>query len=62
MTHAAIAENKRLGAALADLKEGHEKTPPRKRRAGQQRTRCEPAGRRNDGWNSLAARRAKGPA
>ncbi|MBL3568439.1 hypothetical protein JMJ94_02860 [Rhodovulum visakhapatnamense] len=35
VSHAAIAENKRLGAALADLKEGQEKTPPRKRRAGQ---------------------------
>jgi hypothetical protein len=60
VTHAAITENKRLGAVLAYIKEEQEKTPPKKRRAGKQRTRYEPTGRRNDGWNSLAARRAKG--
>lgn len=59
VTHAAITENKRLGAVLEFIKEEQDKGPPKKRRAGKQRTRYKPSGRRNDGWNSLAARRAK---
>ncbi|KRS10686.1 transposase [Roseovarius atlanticus] len=59
VTHAAITENKRLGAVLEFIKEEQDKAPPKKRRAGKQRSRYKPNGRRNDGWNSLAARRAK---
>ena len=33
------------------------KAPPKKRRAGKQRSRYEPNGRRNNGWNSLADRK-----
>lgn len=60
VTHAAITENKRLGAVLEFIKEEQDKAPPKKQRAGKQRSRYTPNGRRNDGWNSLAARRAKG--
>ena len=59
VTHAAVTENKRLGAVLEFIKEEQDKAAPKKRRAGKQRSRYEPTGRRNDGWNSLAARRAK---
>ena len=59
VTHAAITENKRLGAVLEFIKEEQDKAPPKKRRAGKQRSRYKPNDRRNDGWNSLAARRAK---
>ncbi|KNG91763.1 ISNCY family transposase [Pseudaestuariivita atlantica] len=59
ITHAAITENKRLGAVLEFIKEEQDKAPPKKQRAGKQRSRYKPNGRRNDGWNSLAARRAK---
>jgi hypothetical protein len=59
VTHAAITENKRLSAVLEFIKAEQDKAPPKQRRAGKQRTRYEPTGRRNDGWNSLAARRAK---
>ena len=59
VTHAAITENKRLGAVLEFIKEEQDKAPPKTPRAGKQRSRYEPTGRRNDGWNSLAARRAK---
>ncbi len=59
VTHAAVTENKRLGAVLAHIQEEQDKAPPKKRRAGTQRTRYEPTGRRNDGWNSKLARRAK---
>jgi len=62
VTHAAITENKRLGAVLAHIQEEQDKAPPKKRRAGTQRTRYEPTGRRNDGWNSRLARRAKASA
>ena len=60
VTHAAITENKHLSAVLEHIKAEQDKTPPKKRRPGKQRTRYKPNGRRNDGWNSLAARRAKG--
>ncbi len=59
VTHAAITENKRLGAVLKVIKDEQDKAPPKKHRAGKQRTRYEPNGRRNDGWNSKLARAAK---
>jgi len=59
VTHAAITENKRLGAVLEHIKAEQDKAPPKKRRAGKQRTVYTPTGRRNDGWNTLADRRAK---
>jgi len=59
VTHAAVTENKRLGAVLAHIQEEQDKAAPKKKRAGTQRTRYEPNGRRNDGWNSILARRAK---
>jgi transposase len=57
VTHAAITENKRLGAVLEFIKDEQDKAPPKKRRAGKQRSRYTPNGRRNDGWNSLADRK-----
>ncbi|MGX0878382.1 transposase [Roseovarius sp. MBR-154] len=54
VTHAAITENKHLSAVLEHIKAEQDKAPPKKRRAGKQRSRYEPTGRRNDGWNSLA--------
>lgn len=59
VTHAAITENKHLSAVLEHIKAEQDKTPPKPRRAGKQKTRYEPTGRRNDGWNSKLARRAK---
>jgi transposase len=59
VTHAAITENKHLSAVLEFIKEEQDKAQPKKRRAGTQRTRYEPTGRRNDGWNSKLARRAR---
>ena len=59
VTHAAITENKRLGAVLEYIKELQDQTPVPKKRAGKQRTRYVPNGRRNDGWNSKLARSAK---
>ena len=59
VTHAAITENKRLSAVLEHVKAEQEKAPPINKRAGKQRTRYEPNGRRNDGWNSKLAQRAK---
>lgn len=58
VTHAAITENKRLSAALTHVME-LQQTAPKLPRAGKQATRYEPTGRRNDGWNSGAARAAK---
>ncbi|MDD7971026.1 ISNCY family transposase [Roseinatronobacter alkalisoli] len=57
VTHAAITENKHLSAVLEHIKAEQDKTPPKKRRAGKQRSRYEPTGRRNDGWNTLADRK-----
>ena len=60
VTHAAITENKLLSAVLAHIKAEQDKaavTPevkPTSARNGYRKT-----GRRNDGWNSLAARRAR---
>ena len=59
VTHAAITENKHLSAVLEFIKEEQDKAAPKKRRAGKQRSRYQPSGRRNDGWNSKLARRAK---
>lgn len=59
VSHAAITENKHLSAVLEYIKAEQEKAPPRKRAAGKQRTQYQPTGRRNDGWNTLAARKAK---
>jgi transposase len=60
VTHAAITENKRLGAVLEHIKAEQDKAEPKKRPAGKQRTRYQPTGRRNtEGWNSKLAIRAK---
>lgn len=58
VTHAAVTENKRLGAVLEHIKTEQDKAAPKKKRAGKQRTRYTPTGRRNNGWNSKLARRA----
>ena len=59
VTHAAITENKHLSAVLEHIKAEQEQSAPKPRRAGKQRSRYEPTGRRNDGWNSKLAKRAK---
>lgn len=59
VTHAAITENKHLSAVLEHIKAEQDKAPPKKRRAGKQRTRYKPTGRRNNGQNTLADRKAK---
>ena len=59
VTHAAITENKHLSAVLEFIKDAQEKTPPKPRGAGKQRSRYTPNGRRNDGWNSKLAKREK---
>ena len=59
VTHAAITENKHLSAVLEHIKAEQDKAPPKKRRAGKQRTQYTPNGRRNTGWNSLTDRKAK---
>jgi hypothetical protein len=53
VTHAAITENKHLSAVLEHIKAEQEKSPPNKRRAGKQRTRYEPTGRKPPGRPSL---------
>jgi len=59
VTHAAITDNKHLSAVLEFIKEEQDKAALKKHRAGKQRSRYQPTGRRNDGWNSKLARRAK---
>jgi transposase len=59
VTHAAITENKHLSAVLEHIKAEQDKAPPKKKRAGRQRTIYEPTGRRNTGWNTLAERKRK---
>lgn len=49
VTHAAIVENKRLGAILEQIRQEQEKSPPRKHRAGRQRTKYTPTGRKAPG-------------
>jgi hypothetical protein len=58
-THAAITENKHPSAAVEYIKAEQDKVPPKPRRAGKQKTRYEPTGCPNDGWNSKLARRTK---
>ena len=58
LSHSASAPE-HLGAVLEHIKAEQDKTPPKKRRAGKQRSRYKPNGRRNDGWNSKLARAAK---
>ena len=59
VTQAAIVENKHLSAVLEHIKAEQEKAKPKPKRGPAQRTRYTPNGRRNDGWNSLAARKRK---
>lgn len=54
-----IRWNKHLSAVLEFIKAEQDKAPPKAWPAGTQRTRYTPTGRRNDGWNSAAARIAK---
>jgi len=50
VTHAAITENKRLGAVLEFIKAEQEKeTPPKAKPAGKQRTRYKKTGRKPPG-------------
>lgn len=49
VTHAAITENKHLSAVLEHIKAEQDKAPPKKRRAGKQRTRYEPTGHKSLG-------------
>jgi hypothetical protein len=59
VTHAAVTENKRLSAVLEHIMVEQENSVPTPHKAGKQRTRYKPTGRRNDGWNSKLAKRAK---
>ena len=60
VTHAAITENKRLGAVLAHIKVEQEKQPPKvKVKPVSAKNAYRKTGRRNDGWNSKLAIRAK---
>jgi hypothetical protein len=57
VTHAAVTEDKRLGAVLDDIKAQQEKAPPTRRHASKQATPYVPNGRRNaKGWNFNLAR------
>lgn len=47
VTHAAIVENKRLSAVLEQIKKEQRKTLPRQHRAGRQRTKYTPTGRKS---------------
>lgn len=62
MTHAAITENKRLGAVLEAVKEMQDAAAPKVTTVGKQRTRYQPTGRRRKpqkSWmDGRAARRA----
>ncbi|MDB2407632.1 ISNCY family transposase [Jannaschia sp.] len=62
VTQASIVENKNLSAVLEHIKAEQEKSAPKAKRGPIQRTRYTPTGRRNDGWNSTAARIAKSKA
>ena len=61
VTQAAIIENKHLSAVLEHIRAEQEKAgpEPKRKRGPVQRTRYTPNGRRNDGWNSPAARQQK---
>ncbi len=60
VTQASIVANKNLSAVLEHIKAEQEKAKPTRQPV--QRTRYTPNGRRNDGWNSLAARKKKADA
>ena len=49
ITHAAIVENKRLGAVLEQIRQEQEKSLPPAHRVGRQRTKYTPAGRKSPG-------------
>ena len=57
VTHTAITENKHLSAVLEHVKAEQDKAPRKKRRAGKQRSRFKPNGRRNNGWNAWPDRK-----
>ena len=59
VTHAAITESKRLNEVLAFIRTQQEQDPPKARRAGKQRTRYEPTGRKSGGNNTLRDRRRR---
>lgn len=59
VTQAAIVENKHLSAVLEHIKAHQEAEAAKPRRPPVQRTKYIPTGRRNDGWNSPAARKAR---
>ncbi len=57
VTHAAIVENKRLGAVLEQIKQEQVEVPPRKHRAGRQRTKYTPTGRKAPGRPGLQTKK-----
>ncbi len=62
VSHAAVTENKRLGAVLAHIQDLQAAAQPSRKPppVGKQATRYQKTGRRNlEGWNSKLARRAK---
>lgn len=59
VTHAAVTENKRLSEVLALAMALQQAGPPQVPRAGKGERSIRLAGRRNDGWNSKAAKPAK---
>lgn len=56
VTHAAIVENKRLGAVLEQIKQEQGEFPPRHHRAGRQRTKYTPTGRKSPGRPGLQSK------
>ncbi len=58
VTHAAIAENKRLGEVLAYAKALQEAAPPKITTVGKQRTRYQPTGKNSPGRPSFLDKRA----
>jgi len=56
ITHAAITENKHLGAALAYAKALQASEPPQAPKIGKQRTRYHPTGKKSPGRPPLPAR------
>lgn len=58
VTHAAIVENKRLGAVLEQIKREQEKSMPPQHRVGRQRTKYTPTGRKPPGCPGLQTRKS----
>jgi hypothetical protein len=58
VTHAAIVENKRLGAVLEQIKREQEISPPPQHRVGRQRTKYTPTGRKSPGRPGLQTQKA----